>query len=113
MSPLPCWPTCCTCARPLDKDLDEITTAEADEDTRGWLADTALDGHRRAMSDPDQEHTAFLHNEHLAGFAVMAGLDNPHQSVELIRLVVHPGGWRGHGHDTVRLVVDRAFSRGA
>ena len=64
------------------------------------------------MSDPDQEHTAFLHNEHLAGFAVMAGLNNPHQSVELIRLVVHPG-WRGHGHDTVRLVVDRAFSRGA
>lgn len=95
-------------------DLDAVSAAEADEDTRGWIGDTSLDWHRKAMQDPDQEHLTVLTAGHVAGFVVLAGLTNPHRSVELRRILVtteHRG--RGLGRQAFRAAVDRAFEHGA
>lgn len=97
-----------------ESDLDAVAAAEAEEDARRWIGDTSLNWHRNAMQDPDQEHLIVSIAGHTAGFVVLAGLANPHRSVELRRILVgaeHRG--RGLGRQAFRAAVDRAFEHGA
>ncbi len=97
-----------------ETDLDAVTAAEAGEDTRTWIGDTSLAWHRAALEDNDQEHLVITDDGDFVGFAVLAGLSNPHGSVELRRILVateHRG--RGLGKQAFRATVDHAFDRGA
>lgn len=116
----------------VDADLDAVAAAEVDEDTRRWIGDTSREWHRAALADSDREHLVVLseddeghehdegreaHSDHegrIVGFAILAGLSDPHRSVELRRIVVateHRG--RGLGKKAFRAVVARAFEHGA
>lgn len=97
-----------------ERDLDAVAEAEADEDTRRWIGDTSIRWHRTALEDADQEHLVVLVGGEFAGFVVLAGLSNPHRSVELRRILV-TAEYRGQGvgRQAFRAAVDRAFDHGA
>lgn len=104
----------------MDADLDAVAAAEVDEETRRWIGDTSREWHRAAFADSDREHLVVLSEDdedregRIVGFAILAGLSDPHRSVELRRIVVateHRG--RGLGKTAFRAVVARAFEHGA
>ncbi len=93
-----------------EADLALVEAAESDPDTRRWLGDTGAAWHRAALTDPDQEHLALTSDGQIVAFAVVAGLRNPHSSVELRRILTVPAHrGRGHGRAALTAVVDRAF----
>ncbi|GAB3441677.1 GNAT family N-acetyltransferase [Actinophytocola sediminis] len=88
-------------------DLAAVTAWEADRDTACWLGDTGPAWHRRALSDPAQEHLIAVHDARAVGFLVLAGLAG--QEIELRRLVIaraHRGA--GLGGALLRAAIDRA-----
>lgn len=98
----------------VEADLDAVTAAELDEDTRRWIGDTSREWHRAVLADNDREHLIVLNNDHIVGFAILAGLSDPHRSIELRRIVVsaeHRG--QGLGKAAFRATVALAFGHGA
>lgn len=107
----------------METDLDAVAEAEVDTETRRWIGDTSREWHRAALADRDREHLVVLgeddedredNGDTIVGFALLAGLSDPHRNVELRRIVVgaaHRG--RGLGKKAFRAVVARAFEHGA
>ncbi|MPY79909.1 MAG: GNAT family N-acetyltransferase [Actinophytocola sp.] len=98
----------------VDTDLDAVAAAEVDQETRRWIGDTSREWHRAALDDSDREHMVMLSDDRVVGFAILAGLSDPHRSVELRRIVVsaeHRG--QGLGKAAFRATVARAFGHGA
>lgn len=101
----------------MKTDLDAVAAAEMDEETRRWIGDTSREWHHAALVDSDREHLVMLSEDDddtIVGFAILAGLSDPHRSIELRRIVVaaeHRG--RGLGKAAFRATVTRAFEHGA
>lgn len=98
----------------VEADVDAVTAAESNEDTRRWLGDTSREWHRAVLADNDRERLIVLSDDRVVGFAILAGLSDPHRSVELRRIVVsaeHRG--QGLGKAAFRATVARALGHGA
>lgn len=94
-----------------EADLAIAVDAETEPATRSRLGDTGIAWHRAAIADPDQEHLTIVSATDAVAFAVLAGVRNPHRSIELRRIVTmsaHRG--RGHGRAALNAVSERAFT---
>lgn len=91
------------------EDLATLRSWEQDGDTRGWLGDTSLGWHERALTDPDQRHLVAVRDARPVGFVVLAGLERSDHLIELRRIVVSPvERGNGVGRALLRAAVARA-----
>jgi GNAT superfamily N-acetyltransferase len=89
--------------------LAGVTALDEGQDTAAWLGETGLGWHERALPDPDQEHLIAEDGGRLAGYAVLAGLRDAGQGVELRRMAVDPAQrGTGVGRGLLRAAVARA-----
>lgn len=94
--------------RTEERDLDAVLKMEAD--ARRWVIAWPQKAHRDAMRDPDAEHWVMEDPEtgQPIGYAILRGIQNPHGSIELMRIVVSRPG-RGLGKEALRFFIRRCF----
>ena len=95
----------------MSDDLDFVVSAEQDSDTRPFIIPWTRQEHTAALTDPDLAHliTEASQDRKPVGFVILAGLTNPHLSLEFRRIVVSAKG-HGFGRVTVRAVKHFAFT---
>ena len=93
-----------------DSELDFVLELEADPDVSPFISPATRERHAEAISDPDQEHLLVTDDGEPVGFALLAGIENPHRSLEVRRIGVVTRG-KGVGRRALALIVDRAFER--
>lgn len=87
-----------------------IVDLEGQPATAPWILPWSAALHRGALADPDMAVRLVLRDGKRVGFVILAGLQNPHRSVELRRLVVAPPArGRGIGRAALRAVRRLAF----
>lgn len=100
-APAPCEPR----LRPTRAaDLEFVLAAESDPDNREWLLPWSREQHAASLADDDLCHLIVEDaGGHRLGFAILAGLRNPHGSIECRRVVITEKG-RGHGRRAMRAI---------
>jgi diamine N-acetyltransferase len=96
--------------RTAANDLPYVLSAEGDEDSRRFIAVWPEEQHRAALNDPNIEHwiIASKPQSQPIGFAILAGLQGEHRSIEFMRIVVTDKG-KGYGRAAVRAIKRHAF----
>jgi diamine N-acetyltransferase len=96
--------------RTTENDLPYVLSAEADAESRRFVAVWPEEQHRAALDDPNIEHLIIESqpNGQPLGFVILAGLRGEHRSIEFLRIVVTDQG-KGYGRAAVRAVERRAF----
>ena len=94
------------------EDVPYILAVENSEENTPFITQWSREQHLEALADPDQMHLIVeaKPNSRPIGYVIMAGLQNPHQSLELRRLAIQDKG-KGYGRKTLRLVKSWAFGQ--
>jgi diamine N-acetyltransferase len=93
-------------------DLAFVLQAEHDPANALFVEQWSHDRHVAALTDPDFAHCIVERRSDAQpiGYIILAGLKNPHQSLEFRRLVITDKG-HGYGRAAVRLVKQLAFEQ--
>jgi diamine N-acetyltransferase len=106
-------PACCsslpavTLRDTLIADLDYILGAEHDEENRRFVIPWTREEHSSSLNNPDCAHL-IIEADTRVGYVILMGLSDPHQSIELRRIVVAQKG-RGFGPAAILKVQELAF----
>lgn len=91
-------------------DLDFVIHAENHPDNRDFISQWTKEQHRKALEDTDTVHLIVEADLEPTGYMILAGLNDPAGSMELLRLVVTEKG-KGIGRDVLKLAKRCAFTR--
>jgi RimJ/RimL family protein N-acetyltransferase len=91
-----------------EADLFFMIGLETDPDASRWLARWTRERHLEAFRGADEEPLIIEDDGQPVGYALLSGLNDEHDSIEVRRIVVARKG-EGVGREALRLVVDRAF----
>lgn len=82
----------------------------AEQDNYPFVAQWTQEQHRAALTNSDIAHLIIelTKDEPPVGYLILAGLEDPNQSIELKRIVVTEKG-KGYGSQALRLVLQYAF----
>lgn len=92
----------------LETDIELVLALEADPEAAPFIEAWPAERHRRALGDPDIAHLQLIEDGWRVGFAILAGLQDPNDCVELRRIVIGRPG-RGHGRAAIALLLDYAW----
>lgn len=91
------------------KDLDFVLQTEVHEENLPFISQWSKSRHEEAIMSADMEHViAESASGERVGYAMIAGLQNIHLSVELMRIAMARKG-QGYGRETLRLLAEWAF----
>ncbi|WP_224995552.1 GNAT family N-acetyltransferase [Cesiribacter sp. SM1] len=90
-------------------DLKDVIRMEHHPDNKEFIIPYSLSQHQQALESEDEAHLKLTTEEgSTIGFVLLAGLNNPNQSVEFRRIVVALKGM-GYGRQAVALVKEHCF----
>lgn len=91
-------------------DLDFILEAENHPENRAFVGQWTKEQHRAAQEATDMIHLIIEADLAPVGYLILAGLENPARSLELMRIVITEKG-KGLGREVLKLVKRCAFGR--
>lgn len=93
-----------------EADLDFVTEAECHPDNCPFVGQWSRERHEEALTNADIRHLIIeeIEEGRPVGYMIIAGLNNPHRSLELMRIVVTEKD-KGYGHEALELVKILAF----
>ncbi|MGD8191291.1 GNAT family N-acetyltransferase [Brevibacillus ginsengisoli] len=86
-----------------EDDLNYVLQTEHDEQNRRFITRWTREQHIAVLGQADQAHFIVEHDNERAGYVILAGLANPNQSVELLRITLSKKE-KGLGRSTLRLL---------
>ncbi len=90
-------------------DVEFLMALEARPEFKTFIGSWSRAAHARRMNDPDHSYLVFESPPGQSrGYAILAGLQNPHKSVELARIALDDPG-KGEGRIALRLLVQQVF----
>lgn len=91
-------------------DLDFVLRLESNEENKPFIIPWDKQKHESALTNKDMAHLIMENRatHQPVGYIILAGLQNPNQSIELIRIVVAEKG-KGFGKEALRLMKKRVF----
>ncbi|PIG93383.1 GNAT family N-acetyltransferase [Gloeocapsopsis sp. IPPAS B-1203] len=94
------------------EDLDFVLTTEQNRENSSFIQQWTPQQHADALCDRDLSHLIIERTtpKLSVGYIILAGLENPHCSIELRRLVVKDKG-KGYGTAALRLIKKLAFEQ--
>lgn len=92
-------------------DLNLICQLEWEPENSRQVMPYTHERHTLVLELADEMHLSVIEKETglLAGFIILAGLQNPHHSLELRRIIIGQKG-KGYGKQSINLVIDYCFS---
>lgn len=96
--------------RTLESDLDFVLDAELSDENSSFVIAWTHEQHKQALSNKDLLHLIVERcDDHKpVGYIILAGLEQPHQSIEFRRIVITDKG-KGYGKEALRLIKKMAF----
>lgn len=95
-----------------ENDLDFVINAEREEENAHYVGQWTKEQHLEALTQKDIMHLIIedtsLHRA--VGYVIIAGLRNPNNSIELMRIVITDKG-KGFGRQTIQLIKKIAFEK--
>lgn len=95
-----------------EQDLDFVYNTEHESENAQYVGQWEIEQHISALSQRDILHLTVedvkAHNR--MGYVIIAGLENPNNSIELKRIVISEKG-KGFGRETLKLVKRVAFNQ--
>jgi diamine N-acetyltransferase len=93
--------------------IDFILSQEAREEFSSFILSWSRDKHLQNLQNPDQHYLVIkldgdAATEAIAGYAILSGLQSPHRSIELTRIVIAEPG-KGLGKAALKLIQKRVF----
>ncbi|GAB1529301.1 MULTISPECIES: GNAT family N-acetyltransferase [Brevibacillus] len=96
--------------RTTPADIPFVCEVENAPENTPFIIPWSEDRHHNALGDPDILHMIAEKKEtgHPVGYVIIAGLTNPHQSIELMRITIAVKG-EGYGRNILRQIKHWAF----
>jgi diamine N-acetyltransferase len=102
-------------------DLDYVLAAEQNQENNLYVTSWSREQHVETLTNPNFAHliveiepiekTNQLDTLDVrVGYIILQGLENPHQNIELVRLVITKKG-QGYGRGTIELIKEIAFNK--
>ncbi|WP_313800320.1 GNAT family protein [Cytobacillus sp.] len=94
------------------KDLDFICSLESDDENAKFIIPWSKEKHKKAIENIDILHLIIedRNGNYPVGYIIIAGLENPNLSIELVRITIRDKG-KGYGKESFRLIKEWAFSK--
>lgn len=94
------------------RDLDFIFSLESDEENAKYIIPWSKEKHEKAIENTDILHLIIedRKGKYPVGYMIIAGLENPNLSIELVRITIRDKG-KGYGKESFRLIKDWAFTK--
>lgn len=94
----------------IEQDLAFVIAAESADDNRRFVAQWTQAQHEAALNNTDIRHMIIerLSDRMPVGYLILAGLESPHRSIELRRIVITEKR-KGYGRQALRLLMKLAF----
>jgi diamine N-acetyltransferase len=91
-------------------DIPFVYETEHAEENRRYIIPWSAEQHLQSLSDPDHCHLIVeeAQSGRSVGYIILAGLQNPHHNLELMRITIGEKG-KGYGREALRLIKHRAF----
>ena len=91
-------------------DLPFVLAAESHADNAPFVTQCSQSWHERAIASADYAHFVVEREQRAVGYIVLAGITNPHRSLEIRRIVVVEKG-QGYGRQALRQIKSFAFEQ--
>ena len=88
-------------------DLPFVLAAENHADNAPYITQCPKSWHEMAIASADCAHCV-IESQQLAGYLILTGIQNPHDSLEIRRIVVTQKG-QGYGREILRWIKTYAF----
>jgi diamine N-acetyltransferase len=96
----------------LIEEVDVVYDLESQPENSRYVMSYAIERHKEVIDSEDEEHLVVCDKAtgEIMGYVILAGLSNPHLSLELRRIVVQSKG-RGIGRQAVQLIKQYCFEQ--
>lgn len=96
----------------MKEDIEFICVLESDIENSQFIIPWSKDKHIKSLTENDILHLIIedKNNNKLVGYIILAGLTNPNQSLELVRITIGPKG-RGYGKEAFKMIKYWAFNK--
>ncbi len=98
-----------TLRRTEESDLDYVLSAERSPENRVYVTQWPREKHLAVLTDPDIAHL-IVEAEKKVGYVILAGLQDPNETIELRRVVITEKGL-GYGKAAIQKVKQEAFEK--
>jgi diamine N-acetyltransferase len=98
-----------TLRRTEELDLDYVLSAEHSPENRAYVTQWLREKHLAVLTDPDIAHL-IVEAEKRVGYIILAGLQDPNETIELRRIVITKKGF-GYGKAALQQVKQQAFEQ--
>lgn len=88
--------------------LDYVLEAENAPENRNYVSQWTREQHLQAIASSDHLHFLIMHDEKRVGYLILAGIESPHNAIELLRIVITVKG-KGYGRSVLQFVKAFAF----
>ena len=91
------------------QDISFVVGAEQNQENAGYIEDWSFEQHEESLNDTDILHLIFKNVDgQSVGYAIIKGLTNKNDSVELVRIVITEKGF-GYGKIALSLIKEWCF----
>ncbi|AZK45117.1 GNAT family N-acetyltransferase [Paenibacillus lentus] len=91
------------------RDVEMVLTLENDRENISYIIPWSRDEHITTLNDSDKRHIVIEDEElNQVGYIILAGLENPHQNIELVRIVISKKN-KGYGREAIRALLQHVF----
>ena len=93
-----------------EQDLDRVLEIEGKEENLAYVYNWSRSQHLDTMNNRDQKHLCLWDptEERIMGYMILAGMQSPHESLELMRITIDEKG-EGFGKEAIRWVKNFCF----
>ncbi|MGC5327651.1 GNAT family N-acetyltransferase [Brevibacillus sp. SYSU BS000544] len=99
-----------TLRRTAPDDLQFVLDTEQHQENNRFISMWSRELHQDAMHSEDKLHLIVESEEERVGYVILAGLTNPNDSIELVRITISSKG-KGHGKETLQLLQRWTFEQ--
>lgn len=94
------------------RDIDFVCSLESNEENAKFIIPWSKEKHEKAIENTDILHLIVQGGKgnHPVGYMIIAGLENPDLSIELVRITIRDKG-KGYGKESIRLIKEWVFTK--
>ncbi|WP_230873837.1 GNAT family N-acetyltransferase [Paenibacillus woosongensis] len=93
----------------MASDLEMVLAIENEHENIAYIIPWPRDQHMAALCDSDKRHIVIEDQvANLVGYLILAGLDSPHHSIELVRIVIAEKN-KGYGREAIKAILQYVF----
>lgn len=92
------------------KELPKIVKLENQPENLQFIGSYSVAGHQAVIDNADEIHLTFKDEEKFIGYAILKGLKNPNDAIELKRIVIAEKG-KGYGRSAMKVMKKYCFEK--